>query len=343
MQTESARVATIKDVAKLAGVSFKTVSRMINGETNIRPAYRERIEQAIRDLNYQPTLAARQLASQKSFLVSLVVTDTMFSYSARMMVAIAAECRRVGYHLVTEVLPAGTDPMDSTARIDLSVRPDCVILIPPFPDQPAVLAQLEELGIPVVRVAAVKEGYGQIIRADDEPVSVELMRHLIALGHRRIGLVAPPLPEKASESRVRGYHRALAEAGITPDPDLVVRGTFSFESGAAAATQLLALPQRPTAIFAASDGMALGVMARAQQLGYCVPDDLAVAGFDDSEQSRTSFPPLTTVRQPIAEMARAAVALATGRGGAGPEMRPELKTRGSTTGDKALCFEQPNV
>lgn len=332
-------VATIKDVAGLAGVSFKTVSRYINGETNIRPAFRERIEAAIGELNYQPTLAARQLASQKSFIISLVVARNVFNYNARMMLAIAAECRRVGYHLMTEVLTIPTLQDTAKSRLNLSVRPDCVILIPPFPDDAGVLAQLEEQRLPVVRIAAVGDGYGTPIRIDDEAVSVELMRHFFELGHRRIGMVAPPLPERASESRLRGYCRALDEAGIAFDPALVVRGQFSFASGVNAANELLAVPDRPTAIFSASDVMALGVMARAVQMGYRIPEDLAVAGFDDSTESRLSFPPLTTVRQPLEDIARAAVILATGRGGPVPEIRRELKIRGSTNGDKQICLE----
>lgn len=339
-------MATIKDVAREAGVSFKTVSRMINGETNIRPAYRERIEQAIRDLDYQPTLAARQLASHKSFIVSLLLTRAAFSYSSRMMVAIAAACRSVGYHLITEIIDYDLlNPPDATEeRIDLSVRPDAVILIPPFPDHWPIIRFLERQSIPVVRVAAVEEGYGVKIRVDDEAISVDLMRHLIGLGHRRIGMIAPPNPpERASESRVRGYLRALEEAGIPFEPALLMRATFSFPSAVAATTDLLALPDRPTAIFAAGDQMALGVMARARQLGYSVPEDLAVAGFDDSSESRTCFPPLTTVRQPIEDIARAAVFAATGRGDPVPHIRQELKIRGSTTGDRALCLETPQI
>ncbi|MFY7834927.1 MAG: LacI family DNA-binding transcriptional regulator [Novosphingobium sp.] len=332
-------VATIKDVATAAGVSFKTVSRFINGETNIRPAYRERIEAAIRELNYQPTLAARQLASQKSFIISLVVADVLFSYNARMMLAIAAECRRVGYHLMTEVLGGEFLQGPNTNRINLSARPDCVILIPPFPDDVNLLRQLEEQGLPVVRIAAIGDGYGTTIRIDDEPVTMELMQHFFDMGHRRIAMIAPPLPERASESRVRGYRRALEEAGIAFDPALLVRCPFSLATAVDATTELLALPDRPTAIFAASDTMALGAMARAHQLGYRVPDDVAIAGFDDAPESRYSFPPITTIRQPIEDMARAAVVAATKRGGPAPEIRQRLKLRGSTTGDRMICRE----
>ncbi|MCY1672938.1 LacI family DNA-binding transcriptional regulator [Novosphingobium sp. SL115] len=333
------KVATIQDVALRADVSLKTVSRFINGETNIRPALRERIAAAVRELGYQPKLAARQLAGNRSYVIALIALARAGSYNARMMIAIGSAARAVGYHLVTELIDPADIPANGDFHIQLSLRPDSAILIPPFPDNGAILDFLERQGIPTVRVAAVHEGYGTPIRVHDETITADLIRHLIALGHRRIGIVAPPLPEKASETRIAGYHRALDEAGIPVDPLLMVRGTFTFSSGVDAANRLLALPQRPTAIFATSDEMAMGVMARAQQMGYRIPQDLAVAGFDDFPESRLSYPPLTTVRQPIDAIARAAVFAATGRGGPVPELRHELLVRGSTSGDGALCLE----
>lgn len=331
--------ATIQDVALHADVSLKTVSRFINGETNIRPALRERIAAAVRELGYQPKLAARQLAGNRSYVIALIALDHPTSYNARMMIAIGSAARAVGYHLVTELINPADIASDDDFHIQLSVRPDSAILIPPFPDNTAILGFLERQGIPTVRVAPVREGYGTPICVHDEEITTELVRHLIALGHRRIGIVAPPLPEKASETRIAGYRRALDEAGIGFDPLLMVRGKFTFASGVDAANQLLALPQRPTAIFAASDEMAMGVMARAQQLGYNVPRDLAVAGFDDFPESRLSYPALTTVRQPVESIAKAAVFAATGRGGPMPELRHELMIRGSTSGDGKLCTD----
>lgn len=335
-------MTTIRDVARHAGVSFKTVSRVINGEPAVRKEMRERVQVAIRELGYQPTLAARQLAGHKSYIISLIAPRVAASYIARIMIATAAECRAVGYHLNMEVIDVAhdRDPVESDDKVSFSVKPDAVILIPPFADHAGLIGQIESEGLPLVRIAAVGGGYGTRLAVNDENITVALIEHLLELGHRRIGIVAPASPKLASQTRVLGYRRALLAAGITPDPALEVRGDFTFASGAAAATQLMALPQRPTAIFAASDDMALGVMAEAQRLGYRIPDDLAVAGFDDSPQSRLVYPALTTVFQPIAEMARAAVHAAIGRELENFHVRHELRLRGSTTGDRSLCLNQ---
>ncbi|WP_169805741.1 LacI family DNA-binding transcriptional regulator [Novosphingobium rosa] len=332
-------MATIKDVADAAGVSFKTVSRVVNGEKSVGPELRERVEQAIRDLGYKPTLAARQLAGQRSFIIGLIVPRLGISYIARMMIALATATRQAGYHLMTEVLDHDENHLSLSGKVDFSARPDCVMLTPPFSNDPRLVAHFEADGIAVVRIATVIEGHGLPIHVDEEPITVELMRHLIALGHRRIGLIGPPLPVRASEMRVSGYRKAMEEAGLPIDPDLMLRGDFSFASGVNGATAMLALPDRPTAIFATGDEMAAGVLAQAHKLGYRVPDDLAVAGFDDSPVSRMVFPALTTVYQPVQDIAQAAVDAAVhGRLPTAP-FAYELRIRGSTSGDRQHCLD----
>jgi len=332
-------VATIKDVARVAGVSFKTVSRVVNGETNVGAQIRERVEAAIAELGYKPMLAARQLAGHRQFIIGLIVPRVGGSYVARMMIALAAAARRAGYNLITE--PMEMDALRPGARVavSFSARPDCVILTPPFSNDAHVLAHFEAERIGVVRVAAVGEGYGLPIYVNEEEVSGQLVDHLLGLGHRCIGMVAPPLPVRASEARLAGYLRAIERAGIAFDPELVVRGDFSFASGAAGAMAMLALPRRPTAIFAAGDEMAAGVLAQAGRLGYRVPDDLAVAGFDDAPVARMVFPPLTTVRQPIDDIAAAAVEAAVHQRLPAAGFTYELKVRGSTSGDRQLCLD----
>ncbi len=333
------KVPTIRDVARQAGVSFKTVSRVVNGEPSVGEALRLRVEAAIRELGYKPTLAARQLAGQRSFIIGLIVPRVGISYISRMMIALAAATREAGYHLITEAMDYDGRFMAPTDKVTFSARPDCVILIPPFSNSPDLAAQLEAENIPVVRVASVIEGHGLAIPVDEEPITMELMRHLLGLGHTRIGMIAPPLPERASEARARAYRRALEEAGLPFAPDLMLRGDFSFASGVNGATALLALPNRPTAIFAAGDEMAAGVLAQAQKLGYRVPEDLAVAGFDDSPVARMVFPPLTTVHQPVGDIARAAVAAAIHRRLPTEPFTYALRIRGSTNGDRQHCLE----
>lgn len=333
-------MTTIKDVARVAGVSFKTVSRVINGEPNVSSEKRERVEAAVRELNYRPTLAARQLKSQKNFSITVVMPRAAVSYVARMMVALAAACREAGYHLNTEVLDVddGFQPIGVT-RIDFGTRPDAVILIPPFSDSKPLLDWLESTGLPLVRIASVSGGYGRCLAVDDTEVAIAMVNHLIDMGHRRIAMLGPSLPEKASETRIVGYRQALEAAGIAIDPALFRRGDFSFASGVEAARHWLDLPQPPTAVFAASDDMAMGVMAETHRRGLSIPQDLAVAGFDDAPQSRLVFPALTTVYQPIARIAYAAVDLALGRDVSDPHFGHELRIRGSTNGDGKLCLE----
>lgn len=201
------------------------------------------------------------------------------------------------------------------------------------------MAHFEAENIPVVRIATVIDGFGLPIHGDEEPISMELMRHLVGLGHRRIGMIAPPMPVRASDARVSGYRKALDEAGLPFGPDLMLRGDFTFASGVNGATAMLALPHRPTAIFAAGDEMAAGVLAQAQRLGYRVPEDLAIAGFDVSLVARMVFPPLTTVHQPVTEIAQAAVEAAVHRRLPDKPFPYELRIRGSTNGDRQLCLE----
>lgn len=337
----SKRPATMDDVAEAAGVSLKTVSRVLNGGQNVSPQMRERVEAAIRELNYRPLLAARQLSGQRSYILTLVGPRAGVSYVARMMVAVATEAQASGYHLITELIDLSTPDALAAWSASPSARSDAYILMPPFQDNPELLGRLEAEGVPTVRIAGMAEGYGITVPIDDTPAAKEVVDHLLALGHRRIGLIAPPLPRMASESRVDGYFLALEQAGIEIDPDLVVRGEdLHFVSGANAALELLALTNRPSAIFAVSDEMAIGVMVQAQRLGYSIPNDLAVAGFDDSPMSRMVFPALTTVHQRIREIARVAVKTALdGEVPKDADIPGRLVVRGTTTGDRSLCLE----
>lgn len=332
-------MATIMDVAKVAGVSFKTVSRVVNGQQSVGADIRARVEDAIRELGYKPTLAARQLAGQRSFIIGLIVPRLGSSYISRMMIALASASRARGYNLITEPLDHDRHNHSAHGTVSFSARPDSVIMTPPFSNDARLMEHFASEGIPLVRIAAVTEGYGIPIRVEEEGVSIAMMRHLMTLGHTRIGLIAPPLPVRASEARLDGYRTALEQAGIAIDPDLIVRGDFSFASGVQAATAMLALPRRPTAIFATGDEMAAGVLAQAVKLGYRVPEDLAVAGFDDSPLARMVFPPLTTVHQPVVEIAQAAVEAAVTQNPCETTFHYELRVRGSTTGDRQHCLE----
>lgn len=332
-------MTTIKDVAALAGVSFKTVARVIN-HANVRPELRARVDAAIQQLDYRPTLAARQLATQRSFFITLIMPPVVGSYFARWMLAVSEECHAIGHNLITEIY----DPArgEEHAGGDARPRSDAIIILPPFADHAPLLERLAARGVPMVRVGPASPD-ALSVQIDDTAISTEMVKHLIACGHRRIGMIAHTVSAKATETRVDGYRAALEKAGIPFDPALLVRCDFHFADGAVAATKLLALRERPTAIFAAADYVALGAMAQVIKLGYRVPEDIGIAGFDDSLEGRMTFPPLTTVRQPLREFARAAVAVATGNRLPHSPFQSQLALRGSTTGSKDLCTEAYSI
>lgn len=328
---------TINDVALHAGVSMKTVSRVLNDEPNVQPQMRERVLASVRALNYRPNLYARSLARSRSSLLGLLYYASSATFVAGMQLGATARCRELGYHLVVEPLEDG--PAESRRQLEhliAALRPDGVILAPPVCDDERVLASLAAVQMPCVLVSPGHEdGAAFSVAMDDLQAAAEMTQHLVALGHRRIGFIEGDPAQAAAPRRLAGYRLALAQAGIAEEPALVVPGHFTFRSGLDAAELLLSLPQPPSAIFAANDEMAMGAVFAAQRRGLQVPAHLSVAGFDDSPFASLVWPPLTTVRQPVAEMAVAAVDMLVSReGGAAPTgplvLRHALVERGST-------------
>jgi LacI family transcriptional regulator len=297
----------IEDVAAAAGVSMKTVSRVLNNEPNVRDEMRQRVMKAVEKLQYRPNLSARSLAGQRSYVIALVYNNPSRNYLMEIQSGMLDACRDSHYNLV--LAPVGT-PKQRKAD-DLKVvfehfAPDGVVLIPPLTDDPAVIGFLEAQDVPFSCIAP-KHGEGRIgVMMDETAAVLELMQGLIGQGHRRIGHIKGPPSHGACHWRHKGYKDALRKAGIAFDPDLVVQGAFSFESGIEAANALLDLQQPPTAIFAANDDMAAGVIRAACQRGLVVPDDVSVCGFDDTPIARHIYPALTTVRQPTSEMGKLA-------------------------------------
>ena len=300
---------TIIDVARQAGVSIKTVSRVMNKEPTVHADTRARVQEAVAALNYRPQLSARSLAGAKSFLIGLLYYDPSAAFVAGVQRGATLGCREAGRHLVVESLQEnGVDVQAQIESMLAALRPDGMILTPPLCDNPLILDTLRASRTPCVLISPAGEGHGMArVRMDDALAAEELTNLLVSLGHRAIAFIEGD--QSASERRRQGYERALKAHGIALDPALVMPGTFMFESGVAAAQKLLALPRPPTAIFAANDDMALGALTAAQRLGIAVPGDLAIVGFDDSRAATLVWPELTTVRQPLAEMAMAAVDL----------------------------------
>jgi LacI family transcriptional regulator len=322
--------ATIDDVAKLAGVSIKTVSRVVNREPNVRQSTRDRVDRAIAQLNYKPNLSARSLASQRSHLIGLIYDDPSAyevpssGYVIRMQEGSLRACRATNY----ELLIHPCDYRRQDVRQDLKglierSQPDGIVLAPPLSNMRKIVDAVAATGTRFVRVAPGTEALPEfVVATDDREISAEMTRHLASLGHRRIGFIAGDPRHEAVVNRLPGYRDGLEQSGLAYAGELVAEGDNSIGSGEAAAEQLLALDDPPTAIFAANDDMAAGVIRVAYRLGLDVPGRLSVAGFDDSALARLVYPALTTIRQPLSKMAeRAALELIERFGKPAPEPR----------------------
>jgi len=301
--------ATITDVAKRAGVSMKTVSRVLNNEPNVAEKTRERVKAIAAELRYSPNLAARGLATSKSYLIALIYDNPSPDYIAHIQRGAIDACREVGYHLVVEPMSLDCghshDEKVNAVRAVLDRLPvDGVILTPPLTDSEAILEVLAELDIKCVRIAPKNGGDQAFVGMNDEAAAYQMTQHLLTQGHEKVGFIRGHIDHAATSLRHAGYLRAMQEAGISVSGDLVVQGDFSFESGAAAARKLLGADalEKPTAIFASNDDMAAAVISVAGQMGLDVPEQLSVCGFDDTPLARVVWPALTTIRQPIYKM-----------------------------------------
>jgi LacI family transcriptional regulator len=302
----------MSDVAQAAGVSLKSVSRVINNESHISPKLRAKVERAISELSYVPDPAARSLAGARSFTIGVLFDNPSPNYTMKVQSGAYQGCRAAGYHLRIDNLEhnaADADFERQLREILQGSRVDGFILTPPHSDDPRLLARLEEQAIPYVRIAPVIDpGRSSAVDFDDRAAAALVADHLLALGHRRFGFVSGPAQHRRAQFRKDGFVSRVAE--ICPQAEVVIEsGSFSFASGMEAGRRLLVASQPPTAIFAANDDMAAGVMNAAMQLGLKLPDDLSVCGFDDSWISMAVHPPLTTIRQPIEDMARTGVEL----------------------------------
>jgi|TARA_Y100000815_G_scaffold67409_1_gene56712 LacI family transcriptional regulator len=298
---------TINDVARHAGVSPMTVSRVINGEQVVRPETRAKVEAAIAAMNYAPSAAARMLAGGDEIRVGLLYSNPSSSYLSEFLVGSLDQASRSGIDLVVEKWDEETAIADVVAHLERG-RIDGVILPPPLCDHDDMVQALGRAGIPAVAVATGRPPSDlAAVSIDDRQAAYEMTRHLIALGHARIGFIKGNPNQSASTRRFEGYVQALGEAGLPVEDELIAQGYFTYRSGLDAAEHILSLAEPPTAIFASNDDMAAATVAIAHRSGLDVPGDLTVCGFDDTSLATTIWPELTTIRQPISAMARAAV------------------------------------
>ncbi|HEU0100375.1 MAG TPA: LacI family DNA-binding transcriptional regulator [Allosphingosinicella sp.] len=302
---------TIEDVARAAGVSAMTVSRVINGGKNVRESTRTAVLEAVRSLNYSPNTAARSLAAGEATHIGLLYANPSAAYLSQFLIGALQAARRAGAHLVLESCESeDADEQAEVTRRFATSDVEGVVLPPPLSESEPIMAELAAIGIPVVTVArGVPQEDGLNVQIDDYEAAVEMTRHLLELGHRNIGFIKGHPNHVASHDRARGFADALREYGVDPDGAPVEQGYFTYRSGLAASERLLSLPEPPTAIFASNDDMAAATVSVAHRRGLVVPGDLSVVGFDDTALATSVWPELTTVKQPISAMAETAVEL----------------------------------
>lgn len=319
------RSPTIVDIAREAGVAFKTVSRVINGEASVKKETRERVEAVIARLGYKPNVWARSLRRRRTNSIAMLFMPTsarspseggaaneenlaVSSYYNQIQVNAMATCQDAGYHLFVEQLQS--QPREIGKHIRKFVEKtelDGVLLTPPLSDNPAVVKVLKEAEIPFVRVSPYTQlrtsSYAYI---DDRKAAYELTRHLIGLGHRDIAFVKGPPDHLSSKARYLGFCGAMEEGRIAVRPEWVIASAFSMRYGAQAADKLLSGKRHPTAVLCFNDDIAAGVMTTAYRKGLVLPRDLSIGGFDNSPIAGALWPALTTIHQPVSELARAA-------------------------------------
>ena len=301
------RKATVYTVAEHAGVSIATVSRTLAGSRKVSPATRQRVMQSIEDLNFEPNPSARRLAYMKTETVALVFPDISGPFYSTVIRGVEQEAGRHNHN----VLIYGTHGKESSGRYlrTLSSKVDGFIIMARSVDEDS-LWSLERQDVPFVLLG---HSNGQLqcstISVDNDAGAYKAAAHLLEHGHKRIGIITGPENSPDNKGRLQGYKKALLDAGIPLQQNMVVPGNFKYEGGQIAIHKLLECNPRPTAILAANDEMAIGAIDAAQQRSIRIPEELEVIGFDDIQMSGLTHPSLTTVRQPMQLLGEAAVTL----------------------------------
>ena len=301
---------TIDEVARHAGVSTMTVSRVMNSNSNVREATRELVLRAVRELNYTPNAAARSLAGAQGTRIALIYTNPSAAYLSELLVGALAGAGHTAAQLVLDTWDHMSHAAERAAARKIAQSVAGVVLPPPLCESQIVLSELAAASIPVMAIASGRfQPDLSSVRIDDFRASQEMTEHLIAMGHARIAFIRGHPNQTASALRYEGFHAAMTAAGLAVEPALIQQGYFTYRSGLEATEKLLTRKNPPTAIFASNDDMAAAAVSVAHRRGLDVPRDLSVVGFDDTPIATTVWPELTTVRQPIAAMAGSAIEL----------------------------------
>ena len=299
---------TINDVARVAGVSKKTVSRVINRWPLLKEGTRNKVESVIAELVYKPKPQARGLALRRNFLLGLLHDNPNAQTVLNFQEGVLDAIRDTDFALVVRPIDRHSPTLLDDIREFLEKqRLYGVMILPPISERDEIAEICREVGCAYVRMGSARlDEAVKLVESNDREAVEGAIDHLVGLGHRRIALISGPEGFRSANERRAGFMQAMERHGLNVAPALVVRGTYRFESGKAAAQYLLTLDEPPTAIFASNDEMAIGALQHAQQHGWSVPEQLSIIGFDDTPIAAHLWPPLTTVRWPIRKMAEAA-------------------------------------
>ena len=301
---------TIREIAELAGVSIATVSRVLNDRDDVSHDTRQLVRRVVREQGYTANRSARGLSAGRTGLVGVLIPLVYPVYFSAILSGVAEALYEQDMRLVLSPTQREHDrEVSLLERLMHGMTDGALIVLPEESSEELERALAEGYRFVVVDPLMPLEDGIPSVSAAHMSGADQAMQHLLALGHRRIAAVTGPRGWVATEDRRRGYHAALAAAGILPAPELEVEADFEILPGTEAAGALLDLPHRPTAIFAFNDNIAIGTLRAARERGLRVPEDLSVVGFDDIEHATIVSPTLTTVRQPLAEMGRTAVSL----------------------------------
>lgn len=303
-------MVTIRDIAKLAGVSVATVSRTLREPEAVRPAKRDAVNQAIAEMKYVPNAIAQQLRRPRHEAVIVIVPQIANPFFSEIVQSIENIAHELGYRVLIGETQGKQERLDYYAEMITSRVAGGLILLGSL--LPSVVRATVKAGKPLpIPLVLACESYAGLdcpnVAIDNVAAAHLAVSHLIAVGRKRIATITGPLVNSLGTDRLRGYHAAMLEAGLTPEAGWVVEGDFSIEAGNKAMRRLLDLPSRPDAVFCANDEMAIGAQQAIQEKGLKIPDDIAIVGFDDLRFGAFASPPLTTIRQPTSELGETAM------------------------------------
>ena len=305
------RPATINDIARLSGVSKKTVSRIINNSPLVRKDTRDKVEALMREVGYTPDPLARGLAFRRSFLIGMVYDNPTAQYIVDMQYGALDALRGSSFELVVHPCDSRSPGyIDGVRRFVQQQKLHGVILVPRASEDQALVDMLDEIGVRFTRIASLPlDDTSQMVVTHDRDGAAEAADYLLSLGHRDIALVTGPSAYRSAHERTAGFIDALAKRGIELPPARIVEAGYTFESGVAAAEKLLLGKQRPTAIFTGNDEMAAGIYKVALRAGINIPRQLSIIGYDDSPLASRLWPSLTSVRRHTRDTGRTAAAM----------------------------------